>query len=94
MKEEDELGGTCVLMEQAASGHRPALEVLLMRYRPLLDSEARRSPPGLREDVLQEIRCLLLEALPKFRSPLATPHPPAPGAVPGHRERRGHRRPM
>lgn len=93
MKEEDEFGGTCALMERAASGHRRALEVLLMRYRPLLDSEARRSPPGLREDALQEIRCLLLEALPKFRSPVSGPHPPAPRDVPGHRERRGRRPP-
>lgn len=70
MSVRDEAAGTCELMERAAAGRRHAIEVLLARYRPLIEAEARRCPPGLREDALQEIRCLLIEALPKFRSPI------------------------
>lgn len=71
----DDDAGTCELMERAASGHRHAAEVLLVRYRRLLEAEARRAPPGLAEDALQEISCLLLEALPKFRPPPLPPEP-------------------
>jgi DNA-directed RNA polymerase specialized sigma subunit len=58
-----------ILLAEAASGSEDAALLLLLRYTPLIASEARRFPASLREDVAQEITCLVLQAVRVYHLP-------------------------
>lgn len=69
MMEPHDMISTCRLLTDASAGDSEASLLLLRRFEPLINSEAKHFAPDVHADARQEITCLVLSSLKKFRPP-------------------------